>query len=110
MGAILEILVAHRYKVSPRETASYVPFDTDDEIYLRLGRDVEVASGTGSAFQADLLLLLAQCSHSRVRDDNSDAELEREHEQAGELRREQKSAYSGRTRWRCNDKDRLRRV
>ena len=34
--------------------------DTDDEVDLRLGRDVEVARGTGSPSQADLLTLRGQ--------------------------------------------------
>lgn len=39
---------------------TYSPPDTDNEIHLRLGRNVEVTSSTGGPLQTDLLLLLVQ--------------------------------------------------
>ena len=38
----------------------YSPTNTDDEVHLRLRGNVEVASGTCSALEADLLLLLVK--------------------------------------------------
>ena len=39
---------------------TYSPPDTDNEIHLGLGRNVEVTSSTGGPLQTDLLLLLVQ--------------------------------------------------
>ena len=38
----------------------YAPPDTDNEVDLRLSRDVEVTRSTGRPLQADLLLILSE--------------------------------------------------
>lgn len=40
-----------------RPANRYTPPDTDDEVHLRLSRDVEVTSSTSGTLQTDLLLL-----------------------------------------------------
>jgi hypothetical protein len=38
----------------------HAPADTDNEVHLRLGRDVKVAGGTSSTLETDLLLFLGK--------------------------------------------------
>ena len=58
MGAMLLILEAIVLDpLQPSFPCRDSPPDTDDEVDLRLGRDVEVASSTRSPLQTDLLLL-----------------------------------------------------
>ena len=38
----------------------YSPPDTDDKVDLGLGRDVEIARGTGSTLETELLLLRSE--------------------------------------------------
>ena len=55
-GAISLILTAGSVPVEHHERA-YSPPNADDEVNLRLSRDVEVTRSTGCPLQADLLLL-----------------------------------------------------